>query len=56
MVHEFEMETDFEVVFCKISIVGSKTLHLGAFYRRDVTDTTDLSSLSDSLSRIPRSQ
>ena len=55
MVHEYEMETDCEVVFCKISIVGSRTLHLGTFYRSDVTDTTGLSSLPDSLSRIPRS-
>ena len=55
LIREYELETDCEDMFCKINIAGSKTLHLGAFYRPDVSDTTSLSRLSDSLSRIPKS-
>ena len=48
-----EHEPDCEVLWTKINIVGSKTLHLGAFYRPDVSDNTSLSELDVSLARIP---
>ena len=53
MTREHELETDAELMFCKVNIAGSKTLHMGAFYRRDVSDNTGLGRLGESLSRIP---
>ena len=55
MVREYELETDCEVMFCRFNIAGSKTLHVGAFYRPDVTDSTSLAKLDDSINRIPKS-
>ena len=55
MSQEHELESDCEVMFSKINIAGAKTLHIGAFYRHDVSDNTSLNHLAESLARIPRS-
>ena len=53
MQREPDLETNCELVWCKIESKGTKTVHVGSFYRPDVSDTTSLSELSTSLSRIP---
>ena len=53
MTREYDLETDCEVLWTKINIVGSKTLHLGSYYRSDVADNTSLGELANSLARIP---
>ena len=52
MTCESELETNCELVWCKVNIKGSKTLHVGSFYRHDVSDNTSLGELATSLSRI----
>ena len=53
MTREAELETNCELVWCKINIKGSKTLHVGAFYRPDISDSVSLGELASSLSRVP---
>ena len=52
---EMEYETDCELLWVKVDIVGSKTLHIGAFYRPNISDDTSLPELQKSISRIPSS-
>lgn len=48
-----ELNTDCEIVWCKLNIIGCKTLYLGSFYRPpDKIDTQYLEQLSMSLGRI----
>ena len=48
-----ELETDCELVWVKLQIVGCKTLYLGSFYRPpDITDPEYLVQLNSSLGRI----
>ena len=55
MTRDYDLEPpNTELMWCKINIQGTKTLHIGAFYRPDVSDTTSLSELDDSLKKIPR--
>ena len=50
---ELEFETDCELMWVKVDIAGSKTLHIGAYYRPNISDATSLPELQKSLSRIP---
>ena len=56
MSRQYELETECEVLFCKINIAGSRALNIGGFYRHDVSDTTSLGHLAVSLGRIPTGQ
>ena len=49
---EPELDTDCEIIWCKISIVGLKTLHIGAYYRPHEGDEKSLDELQKSLSRL----
>jgi hypothetical protein len=52
MVREEELMTDCELLWCKFNLVGSKTLHVGAYYRPHVQDVESLDELETSLSRL----
>ena len=48
-----ELDTNCEIVWCKLNIIGSRTLHLGSFYRPpDNIDNDYLEELNFSLGRI----
>ena len=48
-----EFETDCELVWVKLQIVGCKSLYLGSIYRPpDITDQESLDQLNSSLKRI----
>ena len=50
---EYDLEIDCEVLWCKINIQSSRTLHIGSFYHPDVSDSTSLDELGSSHARIP---
>jgi hypothetical protein len=52
MVREEELMTDCELLWCKFNLAGSKTLHVGAYYRPHVQDADSLEALDTSLSRL----
>jgi hypothetical protein len=52
MVREEELMTNCELLWCKFNLVGSKTLHVGAYYRPHVSDEESLTELEESLSRL----
>ena len=37
---ESELETDCEIMWCKLKLAGKKTMHIGAFYRPHENDKT----------------
>ena len=48
-----ELDTNCKIVWCKINIIGCRTLHLGSFYRPpDKIDNDNLEEFNSSLSRI----
>ena len=48
-----ELDTECEIVWCKLNIIGCRTLYLGSFYRPpDRIDPEYLESFNLSLSRI----
>ena len=48
-----ELETECELVWVKLQIIGCKTLYLGSFYRPpDISDPDNLDQLNSSLKRI----
>lgn len=47
-----ELETDCEVLWCKLNTKGSKTLQIGAYYRPHEDDEDSLNELETSLQRI----
>jgi exonuclease III len=49
---EPELDADCELIWCKISIVGLKTLHIGAYYRPHEGDEASLDELQKSLVRL----
>ena len=56
MTRDYDLEpTNTELMWCKINIQGTKTLHIGAFYRPDISDDSSLGELDASLSKIPKS-
>ena len=53
MSHEYDPEvSDCKLLLCKINLAGSKMLHVGSYYRPNVTDNTSLGLLDQSLDRI----
>ena len=53
MSREYDLEvSDCELLWCKINLAGSKTLHVGSYYRPHVADNTSLDLLDQSLDRI----
>ena len=51
-VRRVDLETDCELLWVKIDIIGSKSLYVGGFYRPHVNDKVSAESLKNSLSRI----
>ena len=49
---EEELETGCEIVWCKVSLQNSKTLHIGAYYRPNETDEDSTEQLNTSLQRL----
>ncbi len=49
---EPELDTNCEILWAKLSLTGSKDLHVGAFYRPPDTGSDYLDKLDQSLSRI----
>ena len=48
-----ELDTNWEIVWCKLNIIGCRTLYLGSFYRPpDKIDNDYLEEFNSSLSRI----
>ena len=55
MTRDYDLEpSKAELMWCKISVQRTKTLHIGAFYRPDVSDATSLGELDASMKKIPR--
>ena len=52
MEREYELESDCELLWCRIQIKGKKTLHVGAYYRPHEGDEQSLHAFESSLSRI----
>jgi hypothetical protein len=52
MDRELDLETDCEILWCKFDIRGSKTLHVGAYYRPNEGDEASIDQLEASLLRI----
>ncbi|XP_072014916.1 uncharacterized protein [Amphiura filiformis] len=50
---EYFLDTDCEIVWCKISIVGSKPLFIASFYRPTNESTDALMALNQSLRLLP---
>ena len=47
------MDTNCEIVLCKLNIIGCRTLYIGSFYRPpDKIDNDYLEEFNSSLSRI----
>ena len=49
---EEELETDCELLWCRVEIQGSKNLHIGAYYRPHERDEESLNQLEASLNRL----
>ena len=47
-----ELETDCELLWVKIELLGSKPLYVGAYYKPDESDEHSLSELNSSLSKF----
>ncbi len=47
-----ELETNCELLWCKLNLIGSKTLHIGAYYRPHESDEESLKELDVSLQRL----
>ena len=47
-----ELTTDCESIWVRINIAGSKSLHVGAFYRPPGSDESNLEELNTALSRV----
>ena len=52
LVRESNLETECELLWCKIQITGCKILHIGAYYRPHVGDENSLQELEKSLSLL----
>ena len=52
LARETEVETDCEMLWCKIQVQGSKTLHVGSYYRPHAGDQNSLDELAKSLALL----
>ena len=52
LVRETELETDCELLWCKIQVQCSKTVHIGAYYRPHAGDQKSLDELAKSLALL----
>jgi hypothetical protein len=50
---EYSLDTDCEIIWCKISIVGSKPLFIASFYRPPNENVDALLALNQSLRLLP---
>jgi len=48
-----ELDSDCELIWAKINLLGNKTLYLCAFYRHNVSDEISLTNLQHSLAKTP---
>lgn len=49
---EPELETDCEILWCKLKMQGNKTIHVGSYYRPHESDENSLVELEKSLGKI----
>ena len=49
LVRDTDLETDCELLWCKFQVQGSKTVHIGAYYRPHVSDQHSVDELAKSL-------
>ena len=47
-----DLETDCEILWVQINLIGTKSLHIGSFYRPPNSDMTALDNLNLSLERL----
>ena len=47
-----DLDTDCEILWVQIDLIGTKSLHIGSFYRPPNTDMTALDNLNLSLERL----
>ena len=47
-----DLDTDCEILWIQIDLIGTKSLHIGSFYRPPNSDTTALDNLNLSLERL----
>ena len=51
-VREVELETECEIAWCKFDVAGSKTIHIGVYYRPHESDETSLIELARSVEKL----
>ena len=47
-----DLDTDCEILWVQIDLIGTKSLHIGSFYRPPNSDMTALDNLNLSLERL----
>ena len=47
-----DLDTDCEILWAQVNLVGAKSLYLGAFYRPPNSDFSTIDNLNQSLSRL----
>ena len=47
-----DLDTDCEILWVQIDLIGTKSLHIGSFYRPPNSDMTDLDNLNLYLERL----
>ena len=48
-----ELDTDCEIIWAKVDIIGVKSIYIGAYYKSQENDIESINELSRSLQRIP---
>jgi hypothetical protein len=48
-----ELDTDCEIIWAKVYIIGVKSIYIGAYYKPQENDIESINELSRSLQRIP---
>lgn len=48
-----ELDTDCEIIWAKVDIIGVKSIYIGAYYKPQENDIESINELSRSLQRIP---
>ena len=49
-----ELDTDCEIIWAKVDIIGVNSIYIGAYYKPQENDIESINELSRSLQRIPK--
>ena len=49
-----ELDTDCEIIWAKVDIIGVNSIYIGAYYKPQENDIESIHELSRSLQRIPK--